>query len=94
MLPYRLRLELRVIRIEAPVLLEAVVRGDLAGCGVCRVLSDECGTLVRYEWTVRLRRPWMRWLAPLARPVFLWNHDRVMQRGEAALAECLARESD
>lgn len=90
MLPYRLRFELRVTRIEAPALLEAEVRGDLAGYGVCRVQPNGPETLVRYEWNVRTCRPWMQGIALLARPVFLWNHRRVMRRGEAALAGFLA----
>lgn len=91
MLPYKLRLELRVSRIEPPVLLEAEVRGDVRGYGVCRIRRTEHGTLVRYEWNVRTSRRWMNWLAPIARPLFLWNHRRVMEQGEAKLAMRLSR---
>ncbi|MBS1213045.1 MAG: uncharacterized protein H6R26_1662 [Proteobacteria bacterium] len=86
MLPYKLRFELCVTRIEAPVLLEAEVRGDVAGSGICRIDRKDGQTQVCYEWNVRTCRPWMRWLAPIARPVFLWNHDQVMERGGAQLA--------
>lgn len=90
LLPYRLRLELSVTRIEAPAVLEAEVTGDLSGYGSCRIFRQDPHTLVRYEWNVRTCRPWMKWFAPVARPVFLWNHQRVMQHGEAALAAVLA----
>ena len=33
-------------------------------------------------------KPWMNAVAPLARPLFAWSHDRVMRWGE----EWLARE--
>jgi uncharacterized protein YndB with AHSA1/START domain len=92
MLPYKLRLEFRMTRIAAPVLLEADVRGDVAGRGLCRIYRQEHRTVVRYEWNVRLCRSWMKWLAPLARPVFLWNHRMVMRQGEACLAARLARD--
>ncbi|UZR30841.1 SRPBCC family protein [Methylococcus mesophilus] len=90
MLPYRLRLEFRMTRIAAPVLLEADVRGDVAGRGLCRIYRQEHRTVVQYEWNVRLCRSWMKRLAPLARPVFLWNHRMVMRQGEASLAARLA----
>jgi hypothetical protein len=94
MLPYKLRFELCVTRIEAPVLLEADVRGDVAGRGICRIYQNDRHTVVRYEWNVRTCRHWMKWLAPIARPIFLWNHHMVMQRGEAQLAIRLARGSN
>lgn len=86
MLPYKLRFELRITRIEAPVLLEAEVRGDLVGRGICRINRKDDHTAVCYAWDVRTCRPWMKWLAPVARPVFLWNHRMVMKRGGAHLA--------
>jgi len=46
-------------------------------------------TIVRYEWRVRTGRGWMKLLAPIARPLFKWNHDYVMQRGAEALARRL-----
>lgn len=94
MLPYKLRFELCVTRIEAPALLEANVTGDVAGRGICRIDRIDDHTLVCYEWNVRTCRPWMKWLAPIARPVFRWNHRMVMKRGGAQLAKRLARDSD
>lgn len=91
MLPYKLRFELCVTRIEAPLLLEADVAGDVAGRGVCRLSRKDRRTIVRYEWNVRACRSWMKWLAPLARPVFMWNHRMVMKQGGANLAVWLAQ---
>jgi uncharacterized protein YndB with AHSA1/START domain len=91
MLPYRLRFELCVTRMEPPALLEAEVSGDVAGRGICRIQRRGRKTTVRYQWQVRTCRPWMNWLAPLARPLFVWNHRMVMQRGESCLAAWLSR---
>ena len=44
-------------------------------------------TAVVYEWNVRTTKPWMNLLAPIARPVFAWNHDWVMRNGGEGLAE-------
>lgn len=91
MLRYKLRFDLYVTCIEAPLLLAADVTGDLSGRGVCRIARRDSRTLVRYEWTVQVRRPWMKWLAPIARPVFVWNHRMVMRQGEAHLAARLGQ---
>jgi uncharacterized membrane protein len=89
LLPYKLHFELRITRIEAPALVEAEVQGDVCGRGVCRIYREDHRTAVRYEWNVRTCRPWMKWLAPVARPIFWWNHAKVMKKGEEELARRL-----
>ncbi len=42
-----------------------------------------------YEWNVRTTRPWMNLVAPVARPVFRWNHNAVMHSGGQGLADLL-----
>lgn len=60
-------------------------------CHRLRLLRAEDGfTDVTYVWRVRLIKRWMRWLAPLLAPVFLWNHEGVMRAGEAGLRRHLA----
>ena len=43
-------------------------------------------TAVVYEWNVATTKRWMNLLAPLARPVFAWNHDWVMGNGAEGIA--------
>ena len=38
---------------------------------------------------MRTSRAWMNRLAPVARPLFAWNHDAVMRQGAAGLAALL-----
>jgi hypothetical protein len=45
---------------------------------------DDGGTLVRYTWDVRTTGWLMNLLAPVARPVFDWNHDQLMREGARA----------
>jgi uncharacterized protein YndB with AHSA1/START domain len=84
-LPYDLRFELEVTRVERPFLLEGRASGDLAGTGRWR-LFEGAATAVTYEWDVAATIGWMNALAPLARPVFAANHDWVMRRGGEGLA--------
>jgi hypothetical protein len=44
-------------------------------------------TAVTYEWNVRTTKAWMNALAPVARPVFAFNHDYVMRRGGEGLRD-------
>jgi hypothetical protein len=87
-LPYDLTFDSRVTRREPPYLLEGDVDGELIGVGRWRLFEGPA-TAVVYEWNVRTSRAWMNRLAPLARPIFAWNHDVVMRQGAAGLARLL-----
>jgi uncharacterized protein YndB with AHSA1/START domain len=87
-IPYPVRFETRITEIERLNLIEAEADGELAGTGRWRFF-DGSATVVTYEWNVRTTRPWMNLLAPVARPVFRWNHNAVMHKGGAGLADLL-----
>jgi hypothetical protein len=91
-LPYRLAFEMRLTRVEPLSLIEGEAVGELAGTGRWRLAHDGGVTRVRYDWNVRTTRPWMNLLAPVARPVFKWNHDVVMNWGVDGLARKLGVE--
>jgi uncharacterized protein YndB with AHSA1/START domain len=88
-LPYRLTFEMRTTRVEPPVALEGRALGELEGNGRWQLSTDGPVTVVRYNWQVQTTKRWMNWLAPLARPLFRWNHDVVMQQGGEGLARRL-----
>jgi uncharacterized protein YndB with AHSA1/START domain len=88
-LPYRLVFDMRLTRVQRPVALDGAAVGELAGEGVWRLFREPSGTLVRYEWNVATTSRWMNVLAPLARPLFAWNHDVVMRRGGEGLSHRL-----
>jgi uncharacterized protein YndB with AHSA1/START domain len=89
-LPYRLEFDMRTTRVEAPHLVEGHAQGELTGTGRWRLFSGSGGTTaVTYEWTVETTERWMNALAPIARPVFAWNHDYVMRAGGEGLARRL-----
>ncbi|RQR58362.1 polyketide cyclase [Burkholderia sp. Bp9125] len=88
-LPYRLTFDMRVLRVEPMRSLEGRASGAVEGHGHWSFADDGGRTVVRYEWHIRTHVRWMNWLAPLARPLFKWNHDVVMREGARGLAQWL-----
>ena len=89
LLPYRVEFEVTTTHVERPHLLQADAVGELTGVGRWRLFEGEGATAVLYEWNVATTRAWMNLLAPVARPVFEWNHDWVMARGGEGIANLL-----
>jgi uncharacterized protein YndB with AHSA1/START domain len=88
-LPYELEFEFRIDRKERPHVMSGTATGELTGEGYWRLFEHGGVTAVLYEWNVRTTQRWMNLLAPLARPVFAWNHDVVMRQGGEGLARRL-----
>ena len=85
-LPYDLVFDMRSVRVERHRVMEGVASGELAGTGRWRFFDQDGVTAVTYEWDVETTARWMNLLAPVARPAFAWNHDRVMRAGGVGLA--------
>jgi uncharacterized protein YndB with AHSA1/START domain len=89
-LPYGLAFDAETVEVQRPFRLRALARGELEGEGLWQLRSDgDGGTCVDYRWRVDLHRAWMRRLAPLAAPLFSWNHRGVMAAGGQGLARHL-----
>ena len=84
-LPYNLVFDVRTTRVEAPTALDGEASGELVGTGRWLLRSRNQATLVRYIWEVDTAKRWMNALAPLLRPLFVWNHHAIMRAGEAGL---------
>ena len=91
-LPYRLAFDMRLVRIEPMSIIEGEAIGELKGKGRWHLAEDGDVTSVRYDWNVATTKSWMNLLAPIARPVFKWNHDVVMGWGADGLAKRLGVE--
>jgi uncharacterized protein YndB with AHSA1/START domain len=89
-LPYRLRFNIRTVRLERPSVIEGRADGELCGVGRWSLSSTSSGTTVRYDWDVEATKQWMRWLAPVAKPLFAWNHRVSMRWGFEGLRRRLA----
>jgi uncharacterized protein YndB with AHSA1/START domain len=89
-LPYSLTFDMRTVRVEPKTLIEGRAQGELTGVGRWTLTPNGGETQIRYDWRVEVTRPWMRFFAPLARPVFAWNHGVVMGWGREGLVRRLS----
>ncbi|MGB9634482.1 MAG: SRPBCC family protein [Chloroflexaceae bacterium] len=89
-LPYRLSFTMETTRVEPLQRIEGRAQGELRGTGRWTFTETAQGTTVRYDWNVSTTKAWMNLLDPLARPLFVWNHDAVMARGHEGLLKLLA----
>lgn len=90
-LGYYLRFDIRITSVCEPCLIEGMASGDVAGVGSWQLEGNGQVTRVRYLWQVRTVRPWMGFLAWVARPLVVWNHHAMMRAGAAGLANYLRR---
>ncbi len=88
-IPYPVRFKGEAVRVERPHLIEARAWGELSGSGTWRMFEGPEGTAVTYDWQVQTTRSWMNLAAPVARPIFAWNHHTIMRWGGAGLADRL-----
>jgi hypothetical protein len=88
-LPYRLKFDMQLTRVEPMTLIEGEALGELSGTGCWQLSSAGEVTTARYDWRVKTTKRWMNLLTPIARPFFKWNHDVVMRWGAEGLAKKL-----
>ena len=74
-LPYTLKTTSRIVRMNCPREFEIEVDGDLRGRGVWTLTPRDGGVRVQFDWRVFADRPLLRYLTPVLRPVFRWNHN-------------------
>ena len=91
-LPYRLTFTMETTKVELFKRIEGQATGELEGFGWWQFSSDGTITHVRYDWQVVANKWWMIWLAPIARPLFEWNHDAVMKWGQEGLNKRVTEE--
>jgi uncharacterized protein YndB with AHSA1/START domain len=83
-LPYTLKTESTIVRMDRPTEFEVSVVGDLRGRGVWTLTEAGDSVHVRFDWRVFADRPLLRVLTPVLRPLFRWNHNvaiRAAMRG-------------
>ena len=90
-LPYRLRWTAEAVEHRSPERIEIRATGDFDGRGIWRLEPDGDGTRVSFDWRLRAEKPLLRWLSPLLKPLFKWNHGWAMARGYESLRREVAR---
>ena len=84
-LPYTLRWNLRVVESRLPHGFTIQAWGDLEGTGVWSFEPDGDWTCATYVWVVQVRKPLVRILSFLFKPIFCANHRWAMARGHDSL---------
>jgi uncharacterized protein YndB with AHSA1/START domain len=79
-LPYTLRTRSTITGMETPRKLEVSVVGVLTGHGTWTLTPRDGGVHVRFDWRVIADRPLLRYLTPVLRPLFRWNHNWSVRR--------------
>jgi uncharacterized protein YndB with AHSA1/START domain len=77
-LPIVLATTTRLTRVDRPNLVEADVGGDLRGNAMWTLTSLGGTVHVRFDFRVFADRPFLRYLTPILRPLFRWNHRTAM----------------
>lgn len=92
---YKLRFTIETLRLDKPKLIEFRATGDfVTDVSRWRLEPDDEGTRVTLEWNPRVEKPLVKFLSPILKPIFRWNHDWTMKRGERQIVEYLGRSSN
>jgi hypothetical protein len=84
-LPYTLWWDLTVRAADYPRGFTIAAAGDLEGTGVWTFASAGRHVDARFVWRVTARKPLLRYLSVLMKPLFAANHRWAMRQGEASL---------
>ncbi len=88
-LPYRLTVDITITELIPFRTIRYDAAGDLRGHGACLLFPQPQQTTLRFDWNVATNIPWMNRIAAVASPVFSWNHQRVMKKGEQSFIQRL-----
>src|SRR4051812_2313665 len=73
-LPYTLRWRAHAVENRAPFGLTFDAEGDFVGRGIWTLSQHGEHVELKFDWRVEAKKPLLRWLSPLLRPVFVQNH--------------------
>ena len=69
------------------------VTGDLYGEGICYFLSSHDNTTINFIWNVSPTKLWMKMSSPFARPVFIENHNHILEQAITGFTRMIAQKS-
>jgi Polyketide cyclase / dehydrase and lipid transport len=85
-LPYTLKTTSKIVVFDPPTHFQVAVVGDLTGTGRWTLAPNGDGRVhVRFDWIVHADRPLLRYLTPILRPIFRWNHNWSAARAKEGL---------
>jgi uncharacterized protein YndB with AHSA1/START domain len=92
-LPYTLKTQSTIVALDPPHTLEVDVVGDLRGHGRWTLEPRNGKVHVRFDWRVFADRPLLRYLTPVLRPAFRWNHNEAIRCAMRGLEPYAQRET-
>jgi hypothetical protein len=92
-LPYELNFIVEAAELDPGRKVVVRTIGDFDGLWSATLSQRKEGVHVDLVWEVTALRPILKFLAPLLRPAFAWNHRWTTPRGEKGLREYLATRS-
>jgi hypothetical protein len=91
--PYRMRVQVELVRCEKPRCVDARVSGDLEGDAHMVIRRERRGSIVEASWTIEMMQPAMRVADRVAHPLLCWGHDRVVSMTVAGFRRHVERSS-
>ncbi|MGO9198090.1 MAG: hypothetical protein ACLQK4_13305 [Acidimicrobiales bacterium] len=89
-LPYRMRIDVELVRCSPPEQIDALVHGDLEGTAELRLSSEQEGSRVEVAWNLEMMQLPMRIASRFAYPVLRRGHDFIVDVTVAGLRRHLA----
>ncbi|MDF2748685.1 MAG: hypothetical protein K0S98_2972 [Propionibacteriaceae bacterium] len=90
-LPFTFTVTSRLVRVDRPNEFETLVEGDLGGVAVWTLTPRNGKVHVRFDWRVSADHPLIRFLTPVLRPIFRWNHKMAIGQAKRNLEPYVRR---
>jgi len=79
-LPYSVSFDATLKDVDPYSHLSFNVTGDLNGEGICHFMQLNENTMINFIWNISPTKLWMKMSSPFARPLFIENHDLIMEQ--------------
>ena len=89
---YKIHLRLHITHLQPNRSISYDSAGDLAGHGSWTFREVGTKTDMIIKWQVHTTKVWMNLLTPLLKPIFKYNHRRMMRQGEKGLIDLLKQQ--
>ena len=94
-LPYKLRFTIETLVLQKPGLIVFKASGDFETDDSRWILSPKgTGTHVVLDWNPIVEKPIIKFFSPVLKPLFRWNHNWTMVRGQRQIVEYMARAAE
>jgi Activator of Hsp90 ATPase homolog 1-like protein len=92
-LPYKLHFTIETIELQKPTLIVFKASGDFETDGSRWILArnNNGGTHVVLDWNPIVEKPIVKLLSPILKPIFRWNHNWTMIRGQRQIVDYMAK---